>query len=475
MSSSNITGGSSISSSSILEPPQPMQRDDPSAADSARRRVAPKSRLPLFSSLPNLRSHHKASKQKSPSRRHPDTHTDDHQSHNDLPPLEQTNDNNNIINLDESALPQLPADRDVYRWAVVYENQRGITIFSTPYYSPLSLLPSDPLPFTVPSKTNKRSHQPNVSLTNYPLPDGTWKWLSKAWMIDMRTNSGEVQHDGFEYNWMFRDRGWSGDVGKLSAGAWVRRRRWVRLMTRPAKRLEYISGLVDTPFSKTPSRPSTSFVSLIHPASEFAIDIHRKGDSFDGSEQDWIRCHRLLKRLGRDGRKLELWTRWLDPLGLQAISKLDSKGKRALGQCSDDDGPLSRSSRSIRGHEHPEDLEISSPSREHLSAIFRNHGETILRSFIFPDSRARFLDLLEHAGLLDTLEIGLSNSGESTSKVDFWSYGSGLVKILDAEQQRPENDAENTRQKRDANGQSSGEALAKGYAYELEKQVDYVD
>lgn len=51
----------------------------------------------------------------------------------------------------------------------------------------------------------------------------------------MRTDSGEVQHDGFEYNWMFRSHHWHAKVGKLSAGGWVRRRRWIRLMMRPGK------------------------------------------------------------------------------------------------------------------------------------------------------------------------------------------------------------------------------------------------
>jgi hypothetical protein len=162
---------------------------------------------------------------------------------------------NTVIDLDCSAISELHEDKDVYRWAIIYENQRGyafhicpcnfaehliqflfsITIFSTAYYSGLSLLPSDPLPFTIPCSSAKRSKQPKVSLTEYPLPDGTWRWVSKTWMIDMRSDSGEVQHDGFEYNWRFRQNNWNSEVGTLSIGGWVRRRRWVRLMMRPAQ------------------------------------------------------------------------------------------------------------------------------------------------------------------------------------------------------------------------------------------------
>jgi hypothetical protein len=51
-----------------------------------------------------------------------------------------------------------------------------------------------------------------------------------------------------------------------------------------------------------------------------------------------------------------------------------------------------------------------------------------LRTFIYPDSRARFLELLGHAGLLPELNVGLG-IGWSASEVDFWSYASELGEI----------------------------------------------
>lgn len=62
----------------------------------------------------------------------------------------------------------------------------------------------------------------------------------------MRSDSGEVQHDGFEYNWMFRTHHWCARVGKLSAGGWVRRRRWIRLMMRPGKKRRIASEEADS-------------------------------------------------------------------------------------------------------------------------------------------------------------------------------------------------------------------------------------
>jgi hypothetical protein len=52
-------------------------------------------------------------------------------------------------------------------------------------------------------------------------------------------------------------------------------------------------------------------------------------------------------------------------------------------------------------------------------------GDSILCSFIYPDSRAKFLELLGHSGLLPEMNIGLG-IGRSTAEIDFWSYASGL-------------------------------------------------
>ncbi|KAF8350060.1 hypothetical protein F5887DRAFT_858528, partial [Amanita rubescens] len=110
-----------------------------------------------------------------------------------------------------------------------YAHKIRLTLFSTRCYSHRSLLPMDPAPFTLPSTSFSRSKQPFKSLNDYQFPDGTWRWVSKSWMIDMRSDSGEVQYDGFEYNWFFRRHHWRAEVGPLSAGGWVRRRRWIRL------------------------------------------------------------------------------------------------------------------------------------------------------------------------------------------------------------------------------------------------------
>ena len=131
----------------------------------------------------------------------------------------------------------------------------------------------------------------------------------------MRTDSGEVQYDGFEYNWRFRSNKWSANVGALSMGGWVRRRRWVRLMMRPAKAsIENTRRHGPASLVGDSSLLDGSINSSIPPS-----EVQSIGPDMDASEvwkgddveQDWCRCHKLMKKLGRDGRKLELWKRWL--------------------------------------------------------------------------------------------------------------------------------------------------------------------
>lgn len=224
----------------------------------------------------------------------------------------------------------------------------------------MSLLPNDPAPFTMPNTSSKRSEQPQVSLADYPLPDGDWRWVSKSWMIDMRSDSGEVQHDGFEYNWMFRTHKWRPEVSALSAGGWVRRRRWVRLMMRPGKqRREKVKRSENELGNGTPST-GTSLTGMLQPRNRHSVtssfppsvvtrNSNPSSDLLDldvdavwfgeDAEEDWSRCHLIMKRLGRDGRKLELWKCWLGAFhpDHKHIYDDEIKGKGKQKQWTEDD------------------------------------------------------------------------------------------------------------------------------------------
>lgn len=113
-------------------------------------------------------------------------------------------------------------------------------------------------------------------------------------MIDMRDDT--VQHDGFEYNWFFRTKHWRQKAGHLNAGAWVRRRRWIRLMERPP-----LSAL----------QPDDVKQGNEEEASNSSLVLN---DIWRGDDSDWSRLHRAMHDLGRDGRKLEAWKEWLNAL-----------------------------------------------------------------------------------------------------------------------------------------------------------------
>jgi hypothetical protein len=164
----------------------------------------------------------------------------------------------------------------------------------------------------------------------------------------MRSDSGEVQHDGFEYNWMFRTHKWHPEAGAMS---WVRRRRWIRLMMRPARSKDAKRPL-DSSNLNTPITPEQSIApdaarnrySLAPSFPPSVLESHPEEDSFveinvdevwqsDDFETNWERCRVAMRRAGRDGRILELWRSWLG----DELPETDTKGKRK--QWTEDDDP----------------------------------------------------------------------------------------------------------------------------------------
>ncbi|KAJ8455723.1 hypothetical protein ONZ45_g18875 [Pleurotus djamor] len=295
------------------------------------------------------------------------------------------------------------SQQDQYQWAVLYENQRGLTIFSTPYYSRLSLLPNDPLPFTMPSADKRRSKQPRFNLANYPLPDGSWHWASKSWMVDMRGATGQVQHDGFEYNWLFRRHKWHASA-KISNGSFVRRRRWLRLMVKPATSLETQDDSAADPDDTSHPRYDPSLPLHGEPSEgKDPFDIHPRAIILgESAEDDWKRCCALLQRAGRDGRKLELWHRWL---GLKHLNYLSGVGKSSMErvhkQWSEDGEPMPSE---VAAHEvHASHVPLSDPPIAQIGAMLRQHFANIMDLFIYPESRAHFVELIAFAGLLPHL------------------------------------------------------------------------
>jgi hypothetical protein len=139
----------------------------------------------------------------------------------------------------------------------------------------------------------------------------------------------------------------------------------------------------------------------------------------------------LMKRFGRDGRKLELWKRWLGGYYSRHphLGHLLERGKQIQKQWTEDDGPLpSQTAWATKNQTIIPDG--ASPTLKHVAAVLRVHGDSILRSFIYPDSRAQFLELLGYSGLLPEMNVALG-IGWSATDIDFWSYASGLDKKVE--------------------------------------------
>lgn len=369
-----------------VEPPPAISEDD-SAAELARRRLLKGKRFYLgLPRVPYLTAWRWRTSSKS------------------QPLEEQTILSHETAEIDiRDPFPDSDTSQDIYRWAVVYENQRGVTLLSTPYYSRLGLLPHDPPPFTVPEADGRRDRQPQVSLHDYPLPDGTWRWVSTSWMVDMRSE-GEVHYDGFEYNWLFRRHKWRPEPGWLSAGGWVRRRRWVRLMMRPAHPHHAATEQSDKAFPITTSLSTRYSVMLDSSAVELETE---KVTVWRGDPDDWNRCHHLMARLNRDGIKLELWREWLGVSPRTRQRKIWTEDDYSVPLEKFNGGPSARAPA------------LEGAQRESLATAVRDHVEDLIRLFIYPESRAEFFRILSTAGI--NLDRDYQLPSEALG-VEFWSY-----------------------------------------------------
>ena len=205
----------------------------------------------------------------------------------------------------------------------------------------------------------------------------------------MRSDSGEVQYDGFEYNWRFRQEGWRAEAGSMGFGGLVRRRRWLRLMMRPGRNkapaiMDKTNSIIysnpssgaSSAFDHSPGNRESADVGSFSPLPSVVLSASEMDDKElgandvwkgDSVEMDWHRCHLFMKRLGRDGTKLELWKRWLetDP---ERKDSAQCKGKQK--QWTEDSGPLPS-----EAAEHRQvDVKVyDKPALEHIAAVLRVH------------------------------------------------------------------------------------------------------
>ncbi|KAG1174239.1 hypothetical protein G6F70_005598 [Rhizopus microsporus] len=101
-------------------------------------------------------------------------------------------------------LPPYDPDKEEYAYDVLYECQRGSL---TVGYSSKTLLQFDPNPWC-----DADMKFTPMNIDNYQLPDPTWQWVSKHWMIDM---TGDVDEAGWQYALKFHGADWHGNYKHL--------------------------------------------------------------------------------------------------------------------------------------------------------------------------------------------------------------------------------------------------------------------
>ncbi|CAO3563013.1 unnamed protein product [Mortierella alpina] len=123
--------------------------------------------------------------------------------------------------------PGDPEPEGDFVYDFLYEHQRGAFFLGTPNFSSKSLLPVDPDEWT-----DQFFESSAMDTSDYGLPDPSWEWVHKSWLVDM---TGDVDEDGWEYAMTFHGSPWHGNYEIFRSFA--RRRRWLRLRKRKGKTL----------------------------------------------------------------------------------------------------------------------------------------------------------------------------------------------------------------------------------------------
>jgi len=118
--------------------------------------------------------------------------------------------------------PEDPPPEGDFVYDFLYQHQRGAFFLGTPNFSSKSLLPVDPDEWT-----NSDFETSAMDITDFEIPNPSWEWVHKSWLVDM---TGDVDEDGWEYAMTFHGSPWHGNYELFRS--FTRRRRWLRLRKR---------------------------------------------------------------------------------------------------------------------------------------------------------------------------------------------------------------------------------------------------
>lgn len=101
---------------------------------------------------------------------------------------------------------------------ILYENQRGGFLCGQPLFSSKALGAADAPPWT-----NIALKPSATDITNAQVPDPSWEWVWKEWVVN---HQDDVDENGWEYSFMYSKKcSWHGPSWYNS---FVRRRAWIR-------------------------------------------------------------------------------------------------------------------------------------------------------------------------------------------------------------------------------------------------------
>jgi hypothetical protein len=173
---------------------------------------------------------------------------------------------------------------------ILYENQRGGFLCGIPLFSAQALGSLDPPPWT-----NAAFKPSATDITNAQVPDPSWQWAWKEWVINRQEGLDE---DGWEYSFAFsKNFSWH---GPHYWNSFVRRRAWIR------KRVKKQSGYQDDDegmnsryFTIRPPSTSRSRASSQDGSRRYRNSMHssRRGVDDEAITGDIENAHTLMRVL----------------------------------------------------------------------------------------------------------------------------------------------------------------------------------
>ncbi|EGN97968.1 hypothetical protein SERLA73DRAFT_182774 [Serpula lacrymans var. lacrymans S7.3] len=100
-------------------------------------------------------------------------------------------------------------------------------------------------------------------------------------------------------------------------------------------------------------------------------------NEYPWTDKDWARCHTLLRRLGTDGVKLELWRAWLGLYDCDSTSMTSTsvKGKEVASEPNPNEDEKATTPPSTEPFNEPsrKKVNITAAPLDHLSAVLHDH------------------------------------------------------------------------------------------------------